>query len=174
MPLFPPRPWFWPQDCLLGLATRSFGERVTSSIFSLRRSSTKTSQALAIRPKWITMADIAAIVLKSLAVISFLSKKNAKAPYYYQHFFNGLIEFSKNVSIHRQNTDLFIRYSRDGTRRREGRRKKRPWGGSWLRPPFTMKKIPFSAAIILICFWGRQNGSNIPRRNERKIPKEGP
>ena len=82
-------------------------------------------------------------------------QKNAKAPYYYQHFFNGLIEFSKKVSIHRQNTDLFIRYSRDGTRRSEGRRKKRPWGGSWLRPPFAMKKIPFSAAIILIYFWRR-------------------
>ena len=104
---FSARPWFWSQDCLIGLATRSFGERVTSSIFSLRRSSTKTSQALAIRPKWITMADIAAIVLKSVAVISFLSK-NAKAPYYYQHFFNGLIEFGKKVFIHRQNTDLFI------------------------------------------------------------------
>lgn len=136
MPLFP-RPWFWPQDCLLGLATRSFGERVTSSIFSLRRSSTKTSQALAIRPKWITMADIAAIVLKSLAVISFLSKKCEGAiPTLFQW-----IDWIRQKSFHSQTKYRpFHRSACDGTRRREGRHKKRPWGGSWLRPPFAMKK----------------------------------
>ena len=152
MPLFP-RPWFWPQDCLLGLATRSFGERVTSSIFSLRRSSTKTSQALAIRPKWITMADIAAIVLKSLVVISFLSKKCEGAiPTLFQW-----IDWIRQKSFHSQTKYRpFHRSACDGTRRREGRHKKRPWGGSWLRPPFAMiKKISFSAAIILICFRDR-------------------
>ena len=112
-------PFFHGLDFDIG--KRSFRERVSSSIFSLRRSSTKTTQILAIRPKWITMAaDIAtAIVLKTLAVISLLSKNANCAQllvYYYQQsntFSIDWLNSAKKFSF-RQNTDLFIDTRRTG------------------------------------------------------------
>ena len=78
----------------------------------------------------------AAIVLKSLVVISFLSKKcEGATPTLFQW-----IDWIRQKSFHSQTKYRpFHRSACDGTRRREGRHKKRPWGG-WLRPPFAMKK----------------------------------
>ena len=93
------------------------------------------------------------IEVSVLVVISFLSKKCEGAiPTLFQW-----IDWIRQKSFHSQTKYRpFHRSACDGTRRREGRHKKRPWGGSWLRPPFAMiKKISFSAAIILICFRDR-------------------